>query len=60
MINTGSRVMVNENLQVGLGVVEEQLRYAGREMIVDHVEPFGIYLKGCDFYWKFCDIKEVE
>ena len=59
MYNTGSKVKVKDNLEVGLGVREEQLEYAGEEMIVDRIEGYGVYLQGCDFVWKFSDIEEV-
>lgn len=59
MVKIGSRVIVNETLNIGMGIVEEQLSYAGKEMVVENIEGYGVYLKGCDFFWKFSDIKEV-
>lgn len=59
MLTIGSKVKVNEDLRVGLGVRTEQLEFAGKEMVVENIEGYGVYLHGCDFVWKFSDIKEV-
>lgn len=56
LVHKGDLVRVREDLEVGMGVVREQLEYAGKEFIVDHEEGFGVYLRGNDFYWKNTDL----
>jgi hypothetical protein len=56
----GDLVRVREDLEVGRGVVKEQIQYAGKEFIVDHEEGFGVYLRANDFYWKDSDLILIE
>lgn len=56
MMHKGDLVRVREDLKAGLGVVKEQLEYAGKELMVDFEIGYGICLKGNDFVWKNSDL----
>ena len=60
MLNKGDKVRVRADLQEGLGVVKEQLAYAGDIQEIDYFLGYAVMLKGNPFAWKQTDLERIN
>ena len=58
--NVGDKVRVRADLQVGMGVVKEQLEYAGKIQEVEFFVGYGVMLKNNPFAWKPQDLERID
>ena len=58
-IQKGDLVRVRQDLEYGLGVVEEQLEYRGKEFEVQFEVGYGLLLMNNPFVWKPSDTLQV-
>lgn len=60
MFNRGDKVRVRADLQEGMGVVKEQLEYAGKVQEFEHYVGYGVILKNNPFAWKETDLERID
>lgn len=60
MFSRGDKVRVRADLQEGMGVVREQLEYAGKIQEVDFFVGYGVMLKNNPFAWKQTDLERID
>lgn len=60
MFNRGDKVRVRADLQEGMGVVGEQLEYAGKIQEIDFFVGYGVMLKNNPFAWKQTDLERID
>lgn len=58
-LNAGDKVKIREDLREGMGVVKEQLEYAGKIQEVECLAGYGVVLKNNPFSWKQTDLIKV-
>ena len=54
------KVRVRQDLEYGLGVVEEQLEYRGKEFEVEFEVGYGLLLMNNPFVWKPTDLELIQ
>ena len=59
-IQKGDLVRVREDLEYGLGVVEEQLEYRGKKIRVEFEVGYGLLLMNNPFVWKPTDLELIQ
>ena len=59
-IQKGDLVRVRQDLEYGLGVVEEQLEYRGKEFEVEFEVGYGLLLMNNPFVWKPSDLELIK
>ena len=59
-IQKGDIVRVKTDLEYGLGVVEEQLEYRGKEFEVEFEVGYGLLLMNNPFVWKPTDLELIK
>ena len=59
-IQKGDIVRVKTDLEYGLGVVEEQLEYRGKEFEVEFEVGYGLLLMNNPFVWKPSDLELIQ
>ena len=59
-IQKGDLVRVRQDLEYGLGVVEEQLEYRGKEFEVEFEVGYGLLLMNNPFVWKPRDLELIK
>ena len=59
-IQKGDIVRVKTDLEYGLGVVEEQLEYRGKEFEVEFEVGYGLLLMNNPFSWKPTDLELIK
>ena len=59
-IQKGDLVRVRQDLEYGLGVVEEQLEYRGKEFEVQYEVGYGLVLMNNPFSWKPSDLELIK
>ena len=60
MFSRGDKVRVRADLQEGMGVVREQLEYAGKIQEIDFFVGYGVMLKNNPFAWKQTDLERID
>ena len=59
-IQKGDKVMVRTDLEYGMGVVQEQLEYRGKEFEVEFEVGYGLLLMNNPFVWKPTDLELIK
>ena len=59
-IQKGDKVMVRQDLEYGMGVVQEQLEYRGKEFEVEFEVGYGLLLMNNPFVWKPSDLELIQ
>ena len=59
-IQKGDLVRVRTDLQYGMGVVQEQLEYRGKEIRVELEVGYGLMLENNPFVWKPTDLELIK